>query len=279
MDHNQTVPQAVYNLSDELGSITRAEPTACPGVYLLETAASPKQIVGQMLYAVESDAQEISDGAKRFGMRLELHSDFLIYPIDEYSLVDSIIHYEISKYCARNGLKQMGAPEVRAYAAYGAENYPDYFGQIPAPYLTPHGYLTRYLRLMNGAFWLETDQGEQMLAMTRLLWKNDLDDRVKAKAEFNDFDRAAADFDSTTGYAFFLSEAGALALYDLMRHRFELLLSDEIDREALDNVVMRRWPHYAAAFNQEEQRAVEAGYPNSHIITTHPEKGERFLCF
>lgn len=249
-----------------------SEETSCPDVRLVELKPRPGKRKSQWCYAVKADSQEISEGAKRGGEAIAGHPEYLLFTISERNRADNIIWYELQKYAVRKDLPEASLAEMRDSAALGAELHPWYYGEIPAPYITPRGYTMRYLRLTGSMFWLETDQNETLLAVTRLLWADDMRKRVQALAEFNEFDRAA-EGECLLGYAFFSGDAAALALFELKRLHSELRECEQFREKALENVVIRAWPDYTEKFNRMAQ-----GYKWT-LLTRHPEAGETFIIF
>ena len=90
---------------------------------------------------------------------------------------------QASIYRTLNGLPSLDGDTLLSVAACAADAYPDYFGVIPAPVVTPHGYLTRYLTLANGIYAIETDAGARLIAVAGIIWSLELQDSTIALGE------------------------------------------------------------------------------------------------
>lgn len=76
-----------------------------------------------------------------------------------------IVRYELYKYRLQHGLPLPEQSALRDTAVYGMELHPEYFGPYPVPLHTPRGNTVRHKRLLNGVYWIETDQCRELLAV------------------------------------------------------------------------------------------------------------------
>ncbi len=82
--------------------------------------------------------------------------------------------YEGLRYLTVNHLPIPELESLHTTAAYSMEYHPEYFGEYPVPVMTPAGHTLRYKRLDNGIYWLETDQGKQLLSVCYPVWTSEL---------------------------------------------------------------------------------------------------------
>ena len=154
------------DLENVLGPIAEKE-QLCPGVYLL-TARYDEEPLARDYYAVTDEAI-LPHKAKSYGRKL---SGLRLFSLTDGSEEYKIIKYEIAKYRTQNHLP-LDEP-LRATAYFAAHSFPDYFGAFPVPLQTPRGFTTRHWILDNGIYWLETDQCEEVLAVSYPVWSSEL---------------------------------------------------------------------------------------------------------
>ena len=267
---------------DELGPIQESE-ELCPGVYLL-TARNEDELLPRDYYAVMENSI-IPLGAKVYGQKL---SDLWLFPMTDGSEEYKIINYEIAKYRVQNNLP-LEEP-LRATAFFAAQSFPEYFGVFPVPLNTPRGCTIRHWTMDNGIYWLETDQCEEVLAVSYPVWSTELSDFTASLGEQTEYDKAH-DIEKTLGYIFFSAKVSCIPLRELMRVRPEWA-GTVIDKPALMNAIWAAAPEYAALMNWQEQSGkndllsallAEAGVevePNvsmENLITLFPTAGKKFL--
>ena len=270
------------NLEDELGSIIEKE-QICPGVYLL-TARNEDELLSRDYYAVTENSV-IPQDARTYGKKI---SDLWLFPTTGDSEEYKIIQYEIAKYRAQNNLP-LDEP-LRATAFFAAQSFPEYFGAFPVPLHTPRGCTIRHWSMDNGIYWLETDQCEEVLAVSYPVWSTELSDFTASLGEQTEYDKAH-DIEKTLGYIFFPAKVSCIPLRELMRVRPEWA-GTVIDKPALMNAIWAAAPEYAALMNWQEQSGkndllsallAEAGVevePNvsmENLITLFPTAGKKFL--
>jgi len=267
---------------DELGPIQESE-ELCPGVYLL-TARNEDELLPRDYYAVMENSI-IPLGAKVYGQKL---SDLWLFPMTDGSEEYKIINYEIAKYRVQNNLP-LEEP-LRATAFFAAQSFPEYFGVFPVPLNTPRGCTLRHWTMDNGIYWLETDQCEEVLAVSYPVWSAELSDFTASLGEQTEYDKAH-DIEETLGYIFFPAKVSCIPLRELIRTRPEWA-GTVIDKPALMNAIWAAAPEYAALMNWQEQSGkndlfsallAEAGVevePNismENMITLFPDAGKQFL--
>lgn len=268
------------DLEDQLGPIVEKE-EQCPGVYLL-SAKNDDELLSRDYYAV-TEKSIIPPGAKAYGRKI---SGLWLFPMTDGSEEYKIINYEIAKYRAQNNLP-ISEP-LRATAFFAAQFFPEYFGAFPVPLHTPRGVTIRHWILDNGIYWLETDQCEEILAVSYPVWSTELSDLTASLGEQTVYDKAH-DIEETLGYIFFPAKVSCIPLRELIRMRPEWAGS-VIDKPALMNAIWAVAPEYAALMNCQEQSGrndllsallAEAGMePNiseANMIGLFPGAGENFL--
>lgn len=185
--------QESFDLENEIGSIVEKE-MLCPGVYLL-TARNEDELIARDYYAV-MEKSIIPPEAKAYGQEL---SGLWLFPMTDGSEEYKLINYEVAKYRAQNNLP-LDEP-LRATAFFAAQSFPDYFGALPIPIYTPRGCTIRHWILDNGIYWLETDQCEELLAVSYPVWSTELSDLTANLGEQTEYDKAH-DIEETLGYIF-----------------------------------------------------------------------------
>ena len=270
------------DLEDELGPIIEKE-QICPGVYLL-SAKNDNELLSRDYYAVTENTV-IPQDARSYGKKI---SGLWLFPMTGEREEFKIIQYEVAKYHAQNNLS-LDEP-LRATAFFAAQSFPEYFGAFPVPLHTPMGCTLRHWILDNGIYWLETDQCEEVLAVSYPVWSAELSDFTASLGEQTEYDKAH-DIEKTLGYIFFPAKVSCIPLRELMRVRPEWA-GTVIDKPALMNAIWAAAPEYAALMNWQEQSGkndllsvllAEAGVevePNvsmENLITLFPTAGKKFL--
>jgi hypothetical protein len=248
--HNSLSPSDLpFCLPDEFGEIVATD-EECPGVYYVATRLE-KQI-GDMAteyYVINTDATAISAKAKSYCQKLSEDSAFLIISLDIPDNGHAVIDYEICRYRVRNGIPIADEHSLLTFARYGAEDHPEYFGELPPPLSTPWGNMTRYQRLTTGVFWLETDLGKECLCVCAGLWEIELSESTQQLATLTEQDKRQG-LEATEGYAFYLYEDACLPLFELEPSHPDL--DEHCDHSALMNAIWKYHPDYATAWNMRE---------------------------
>ena len=147
---------------------------------------------------------------------------------------------------------------IEGCAVYGAEIYPEYFGMLPVPSLTPWGYTIRHRTLDSGIYWIETDQCEEVLAVAHPAWAADLSKSVLRHARQLSYD-IDHDINQTYGYQFFPKKESCVVIFELLQTRPKWRTSGSIRLPELMNAIWTNYPEYAMSFNAHEQAGLNDG--------------------
>ena len=271
-------------LESILGEINAVEQES-PGVCYLSVSGSEDWSSGEY-YAVWSNAPDISEEAKSYGLRSGQCPELLLYPFAKDNSGWRIIRYELYKYRTENGLPMPEEDNFTDIALYSIEIHPDYFGMYPVPTLTPWGYTLRHKMLDNGIYWLETNQCKHVLAVCFPIWQELSSAATEAAVQM----KSAQEF-YLEKPLFFEEQAYCIPIWELMKSRrqWELKL---IDKAALMNAILQYFPKYATIYNTQVQQGLQdtAGLllnavdmqvelkPNvDDVISISPQAGINFL--
>ena len=272
-------------LEKAIGEVQETE-KQCPGVFYVCTNGDGRQS-GTEFYLVERNTGIISAEAKTYGVEVLECPQYLIYLMDRERQIRRIIDYEVQMYRLRTCSPLADKNALRETALYGAEDCPEYFGAYPAPIETPYGHTMRYKTLMNGAFWVETDECKRTLTVSWPLWLDSFSRYTMRLAKYESNSKGKDD----VGYLFFPEEAISLALFELRRTYPAIRSCAMIDADALMNAIYKDFPDYAIKFNSMEQTGNDdplgqmlAGsetksVPVERMIRITPEAGTDFLRF
>ena len=248
-----TYDEIVAAVEESYGEVFDSE-EQCLGVYYFacreDEYEPPRELV-----VVEKACPYISDAAKHFGEPLEGHDELLVYDFDDPYGGRPVVLYEADRYRMLHGIPIPDGDDLLGAAAYFADNYPEYFGPIPAPIQTPRGYMTRYITLANGIFALETDTGARLIAIAGIIWSLELYDTTKQlgmKVE----NPAGIEVPVEVQYLFFTEQDGCLALFELLHGYKALRENERLDKAALMNAIWQYHPEYALEHNLREQRGL-----------------------
>lgn len=259
-----------FNLTAELGAVQHVE-IISPGVYFL---IAGDNLEHTEVYVVMEDAPAISKEARSYGEEFSDNPGLRVYPLHQKGSGKHIIDFEVRRYQMKCHLPVDESEDtLLSLALHGMEEYPDYFGAFPVPFHTPRGCTVRHKALLNGVFWLETDRCEEMLAVCFPIWEGDI-----TIPEQNLAERLAYDWlqgiDNTLGYLFFPKHSSCIPLYELCKLHPQIEKSGAVDMAALMNAILRSYPEYAAAHNEEE-----AIYARGRLIRETPDAGTEFFAF
>lgn len=246
-DYNQ-LRNVLENLYGEVLSLSEE----CPGVCYTSVKPAEVDIFAYEYYIIDKTTETISHEAKAYGQPIEGHPDLLIYPVGESDSGDKIVEYEIYRYRVSHQLPIPKGTSLHGCAVYGAEVYPEYFGMLPVPALTPWGYTTRHRALDNGIYWIETDQCKEVLAVSHPAWASDISQYVLRYAHRLPYDMDHGS-NSTFGYQFFSKRASCVVIFELLQTRPEWLTRGNIHLPELMNAIWTYYPEYATGFNAREQ--------------------------
>lgn len=288
MSEETTIP---FDIESDVGEIRESE-NLCPGVYYV-SAHDPATGLPHEYYIAQKSKAPLSEQAQIYGTPMESGDDLLMFSLDEEKGGGIVVKYEVERFRAQNGMPLLDDEPVLVTAEFGREHYPEYFGDYPAPPMTPCGATTRYKRLAAGVFVLETDSFERMIAVCHPVWSCDLSDYALALGKVLDA-HARKGLDNNLGYLFFSENDGCVVLFELWRWYNEFMASGLIDREAMMNAIYLNHPQYAVQHNRREQEGlndvgaqfwrwlgydVEPEGQVENLIRFNPDKGGNYLLF
>ena len=243
-------------LAHELGEIFRWE-KECPGVYYLSILPESEDTLFCAEYYLVLDNAPISKEARGYGIPLD-NGQCLVFSLEQEGSGAKIIEYEIFRYRIAHNLPLPEGETLHGCAVYAAEQYPEYFGMLPVPALTPWGYTTRHRALASGIYWIETDQCVEVLAVGHPAWAADLSSNVLRHARQTSYDLERG-IDRTLGYQFFSKKVSCVVIFELLQYHSEWLTGGRVDLPALMNAILKHWPEYAVTFNAHEQAGLNDG--------------------
>lgn len=256
-----TLLEIVAAVEESYGEVFESE-EQCPGVYYL--ACRPMEpgfeddLAGDLpseLVVVERNCPHISAAAKAYGSPLPGHDELIVYDYNARRGGREVVLYEANRYLTLQGLPIPDESTLLASAAYFADDYPEYFGPIPAPVVTPLGFMTRYTVLANGIFALDTDTGARLIAVAGIIWSVDLQDTT-IRLGMKVANLPGSEIPVEVQYLFFAEEDGCLALFELLPGYPALRESARLDKTALMNAIWQYHPEYALAHNLREQQGL-----------------------
>ena len=241
-----TLDEIVAAVEASYGEVFDSE-EQCPGVYYFacreDEYEPPKEII-----VVEGDCPHISEVVKAYGECLD--DKLLIYDYNDLYGGKQLVEYEVLRYRALNGLPSPDGDTMLSVATCAADAYQDYFGAIPAPVVTPRGYMTRYLTLANGIYAIETDAGARLIAVAGIIWSLELSEDTIALGE------KTGDLPEELAYLFFGERDGCLTLFELHHGYPALGWCKKLDWLALMNAIWQYHPDYAISHNLREQQGL-----------------------
>ena len=241
---------------NELGELTSAK-QECPGVYYLAMKAEdPLGLLPREYYLVLESAP-ISSEARSYGKPFQ-DGQGLLFALGEDNSGDKIIEFEIFRYRVSHHLPLPKGESLHGCAVYGAERYPEYFGMLPVPALTPWGYTVRHRVLDSGIYWIETDQCEEVLAVAHPAWAADLSKSVLRHGRQLTYDTEHG-INHTLGYKFFSKKVSCVVIFELLQTRPKWRTSGNIHIPELMNAILTNYPEYAMSFNSHEQAGLNDG--------------------
>lgn len=284
---------APENLPLELGDfgiVTDAQ-IVMPGVY--EAVLMQEEVfVGAEAFIINRDTPEISGVAKQYGQAIPEYPALLLYREDSVGNPCCIINYELTRYKILHQLPLAEAESIREIAAFGAEQYPGYFGDYPVPIFTPWGRTTRHKVIANGLYWLETEHCQQGLAVAYPQY-DDLSDGARGlSTEFDD--GLSLPGGQVPGYLFFSKVDSSVPLFELTSAIPEAKLTCQIKHAELMNDIYQNHPEYVALYNAAEQAGLndrlgmllnafgietELSSSIDGMIKLSPEIGTDFIAF
>lgn len=243
-------------LAHELGEISHWK-EECPGVYYLSILPESEGTLFCAEYYLVLDSAPISKEAREYGLPLENGQGF-VFSLEQEGSGAKIIEYEIYRYKVSHHFPLPEGESLHGCAVYAAEDYPEYFGMLPVPALTPWGYTTRHRALANGIYWIETDQCMEVLALSHPVWGADVSKSTLRRARQTDYD-TEHDINHTLGYKFFSKKQSCVVIFELLQYHPEWLSDKRVDLPALMNAICTYYPEYAVSFNAHEQAGLNDG--------------------
>lgn len=285
------------HLNHELGQILDWE-ELCPGVYYIGIRPDPDSEYPWSEYYMVLDGAPITQTARALGKSLAKTS-VLLYPIDPPKEGTwTAVLYEVCKYRHSHDISIPSAQRdphgwsLTDAAIEGMELCPDYFGTFPVPPLTPWGWTLWHRALDNGIYWVETSQGQTVLAVCQPIWSTEFSDAVRQAGKKQPHDVSAGSED--LGYLFFNEETSCTAVFELLKVRPEWMDMGLIHKQELMNAIWERAPMYAATYNAEEQAGLHDGLgillqmlgedsepqgSDEHMISLRADVGTDFIGF
>ena len=252
---NQTegLQRIVEIVEEEIGEVVSTE-EQCPGVYYIACRPEDEAMASELLI-VERNCSHISVAAKAYGQPLDGHDELLVYDFADPCGGRPVVLYEADRYLVRSKLMPPDKYDLLSSAVYYADDYPEYFGPIPAPTLTPRGYMTRYITLSSGVFALETNTGERLIALAGIIWSLELQDTTKALGmKVGNLSGDGVPVEAQ--YLFFTEGDGCLALFELLHGLSDPNACSRLDLAALMNAIWKYHPDYALSHNLREQQGL-----------------------
>ena len=248
-----TLQEIVAAVEEVYGDVFMSE-EQCPGSYYLACREDEHGLPSELV-VVERDWPHISGAAKAYGSPLDGHDELIVYIYTAERGGSEVVLYEAYRYLKLHGLPIPERSTLLSSAAYFADDYPEYFGAIPAPVVTPRGYMTRYIVLADGIFALETDAGTRLIALAGIIWILELHDTT-IKLGMKVSNPAGGEAPVEVRYLFFTEEDGCLALFELLLSHPALRKSERLDKLALMNAIWNFHPDYALTHNSREQQGL-----------------------
>lgn len=277
-----------WDIEDQLGEIREVE-ELCPNAYYVAAKdAQEPSLFSREYIVIDSQLPLFSDEAKAYGKEA---GGALIYPMEPMDSGHVVIEYEIGRYRVQHGMPKREGYSLYVTAQYGCECHPEYFGYFPVPIETPRGRQTRYKVVDNGIYTMETDTGENLMAICYPIWEAEISEYTQHLALKNAYDEAH-DINKTLGYLFFKRDDWCLPIFELLITRSEWVEKQIVDEKALMNEIWRTHPEFAASYNVQEQAGlndslgmllktfgceVELIGSTKNIIALHPDAGTTFL--
>ena len=243
----------VAAVEESYGEVIDSE-EQCPGVYYLACKPLDNYFADELV-VVERDCPHISAAAKAYGQPLDGHDELIVYDFDDPYGGRPVVLYEADRYRILHKQAIPDGDDLLGVAAYYADNYPEYFGAIPAPIQTPQGYMTRHVTLANGIFGIETSTGARLIAIAGVIWSLELHDNTKQLGMIVQ-SPAGVENPVEAQYLFFTEKDGCLALFELLHGYKELRKNERLDAAALMNAIWQYHPEYAIEHNLREQRGL-----------------------
>lgn len=153
-------------LHNDLSAVVVQAEKRCPGVFYLSAKTDDGQIKEVYAVSAQVDRDIISDEATCNGWQ---QGNFWFFEKDDNDSYGwGLIHFEVLHYMCKTGCVTQETLYCAALSA--AERYPEYFGGLIPPAITPYGLTIRVHKAFEGVFFLETDKCRWLLALAYPVW-------------------------------------------------------------------------------------------------------------
>lgn len=222
-----------------------------PEVYFLSVEPELDYAPFEECYAVLKSASAVSKEAKAYGRQFPELPEILFYQMYGDDGGWKIISYEIEKFRRKHRCSILEGPSLLEIAWEGMEIHPEYFGSYPVPVETPWGYTVRHKAISNGVYWLETATCRQVIA----IYHGMCDDLSSMAKELSvPVSRGSLPgLPDVWGYFFFEKEDSCIPVFEMLPLHPEWTDRGIIDRMALMNAILQKYPQYALQNNFQEQ--------------------------
>lgn len=219
----------------------------CPGICYLALQNESSSICREF-YTVIPDGipAVISQETLSYG----IHSgDFYIFEKGSARSGYELVEYELKRYRIQKNLYTPDDLEsIYCKAVYTAELYPEYFGGLLPPRLTPFGLTVRVKKAGEGVFFLETTQCIWLLALAYPVWEGDLSSYAKDLAE--QYESCEAKEAPEAEYYFYRLERSLPALYELLAlEEYQGLLQFIAGKDTLEALLYQKFSKYVLSHN------------------------------
>ncbi len=253
----------LLDIEDDLGTVILSRQIT-PGIYYV-SATSEDGTIPCEYYIAKKECSELSQDAKQYGRPLAHHPDYLCYPASTPDSGRMVVEYEAIRYLKKRDLPCLENESLLTITDYGREYAPGYFGDYPAPLMTPQGLTMKYFTLLSGVFLIETDELKKILAVCYPIWSSELSDYTKSQGELVEYDLLRG-IDNTEGYLYFAERNACLALFELRTSNKKIEQSGRINERAMMNAIWAYHPAYATSHNLREQAGLNDGLAELVIL-------------
>ena len=233
-------------LESELGKLIYKD-ELCPGVLYL--AYGGEDGIGHEFLMVDKETPNISATAKAYGAALAGVDGVICFDANDDRSGKDIVYYEARRYCVQHGIPLKENDSLLDNAIWIQDLYPEYFGMIPCPVVTPKGRMTRYITISNGVFGIETETGDRIVAFAYVVWVDSVsEDSLSLRLKTKDNGKYA--------YAYYSEADSCVPLFELLHEDTGIRRSPYLNIPALMNAVWRHHPDYAIRYNTREQQGL-----------------------
>lgn len=248
MDWDEVIEDLPFTIpEDECGEIRSALQVA-PGVYYLVTTIDMDERTEEY-YVITEDAVPdiISKEAASYGKE---HDGCIIFEEGVSGGGWELVEFEVERYKEKEGIN-IANGSLYEKAIFGSDLYPEYFGGLIPPRMTPWGLTMRWKKAAEGVFFLETVQCVWILALAPPVWDVDLSETAKSFGQTCSYDKLLGE--SNTAYLYFQRDRCAVAIYELLKLvQYQGIRQYIHSQEALETDIFLHFPEYVVEHNAEE---------------------------